>query len=99
MPSLRYRDHYISVFHLPDKSGKSSCIPCVEIRHKHDRALSARLMLNESFSTAHDASEHGFATGKQWVDQQSAHKRPVSALSEVLEPIRFRLKSWFASRA
>jgi hypothetical protein len=74
MPKVCYRDHYISVVHLPDKSGRSSCIACVEIRYKHDRAPSARLMLEESFSTADDASAHGFATGKQWVDQRWASR-------------------------
>ena len=39
MPSLRYGDYYISVFHTPDKSGNSSCIAFVEIRHQRDRGL------------------------------------------------------------
>ena len=64
MPALYYRNHYISVFQIPDKSGNSSCIACVEIRHKLEGSPSARLMLNGPFSTAHEASEHGFVMGK-----------------------------------
>jgi hypothetical protein len=52
MAVLRYNDHYISVFLTPDKSGNSSRIPFVEIRHKQDRGPVARLMLDEAFANA-----------------------------------------------
>jgi hypothetical protein len=97
VPNLRYKDYYISVFHLPDKSGKSSCIPCVEIRQERDQAPSARLMIDDSFGTTDDASLHGFAMGKQWVDVQSARKSRPSGPPGESEPLRFRLKSWLAS--
>ena len=103
MPNLRYNEYYISVFHLPDKSGNSSCIPFVEIRHKRDRGLEARLMLNEAFSTAYDANAHGFAMGKQWVDEQVAKRNPLTSAGVVTKApaesqfLRFRLKAWFAS--
>jgi hypothetical protein len=97
MPSLRYKDHYISVVELPDKSGKSSLILCVEIRHERDRVPPARLMLEQSASMVKDARAHGFATGKQWIDRQSADKSSVSALAGELPPVHLRLKSWLAS--
>src|SRR5262245_20618895 len=100
MPRLRYKDYYISVFHTPDKSGNLSCVPFVEIHHKRGRGLEVRLMLNEAFSTAFDASAHGFAMGKQWVDEQISQRNPVRSTkvarkTAVQSPIPFRFRSWF----
>ena len=64
MPNLRYRNYYISIFHLPDKSGDSSCIGCVEIRHKLNDSPAARVMLSDGFHTVHEPSDHGFEMGK-----------------------------------
>jgi hypothetical protein len=102
VPTLRYNDYYISVFHIPDKSGNSSCIPCVEMRHKRDQSPSARLTINEAFSSAQDASAHGFAMGKQWVDERVAQR--ISAQSGGIatkttgasQPLRLG-KSWLPS--
>ena len=91
MPSLRYKDHYISILHLPDKSGRSSCTLCVEIRSNRDHVLSTRLTLNQAFNTVQDATAEGVATGKRWVDQQAAH----SGFGSVT--VRTRLRSWFVS--
>ena len=74
MPSLRHKNHYISVVHLPDKSGKSACICCVEIRHEWEQVLSTRLMLDQGFDTEDNATEHGLAAGKRWVDERSGLK-------------------------
>ena len=68
MPSLRYRNAYISIFHIPDKSGNSSCIAYVEIRHKLEGSPSARLVLNGPFSDAHQAREHAFAMEKERIE-------------------------------
>lgn len=73
MPRLRYRNYYISVFHVPDKSGNSSCIPCLEIRHKLDHGPAARLTLSDAFGSAPEATEHGFAVGRRWVDDRLAN--------------------------
>jgi hypothetical protein len=97
MPSSYYKGHYISVIPLPDKSGTSSCISCVEIRYKRDRAPSVRLLLDESFSTTRAASARGLAKGKEWVDQRLAHKHTPSEASGEWMPIRLRVKSWLAS--
>ena len=103
MPSLRYGHYYISVFHTPDKSDNSSCVPFVEIRHKSAPSPEARLMLNDAFGSAYDASAHGFAMGKQWVDQRVTQIN-AGTLSEIetralakSPSMRFRLKSWLAS--
>ena len=77
MAVLRYHDHYISVFLTPDKSGKSSCIPFVEIRHKRDHSPVARLMLDEAFTTALDASTHGLEMGKKWIDERDAKRKSL----------------------
>ena len=74
MPSLRYRNAYISIFHIPDKSGNSSCIAYVEIRHKLEGSPSARLVLNGPFSDAHPAREHAFAMEKERIDDWLASK-------------------------
>jgi hypothetical protein len=103
MPSLRYNDYYISVFHTPDKSDNSSCVPFVEIRHKSAHSPEARLMLNDAFGSAYDASAHGFAMGKQWIDQRVTQINPATSSETATKaftkspPIRFRLKSWLAS--
>jgi hypothetical protein len=77
MAVLRYNDHYISVFLTPDKSGASSCIPFVEIRHKHDHGPMARLTPSEAFASELDASAYGFKMGKQWIDEKlAADKAP-----------------------
>ena len=98
MPSVRYKGHYISVVHLPDRSGKASCIPSVDIRYNRDRMLSARLMPEESFGSAEDATEYGFAVGKQWVDRQLEPKgsalEPSPGISAFLG---LRLRLWTAS--
>lgn len=67
-----YNGHYISVFLTPDKSGNSSCVPFVEIRHKGDQSPLARLMLEEAFGSADDANAHGLEVGKKWVDERNA---------------------------
>jgi hypothetical protein len=67
-----YKGHYISVFLTPDKSGNSSCVPFVEIRHNGDQGPLARLMLEEAFESAVEASAYGFKVGKQWVDERNA---------------------------
>jgi len=41
--TLRYNDHYFSVFHTADESGNSSYIPFVDIRHERDHLLAACL--------------------------------------------------------
>jgi len=41
--TLRYNDHYFSVFHTADESGNSSYIPFVDIRHERDHFLAACL--------------------------------------------------------
>ena len=104
MPGLYYRNHYISVFQIPDKSGNSSCIACVEIRHNLEGSPSARLMLNGPFSIAHEASEHGFVMGKRWVDDRLAVNEnsapPRRITPKACADSRFvnaRCKSWLAS--
>ena len=97
MPTLYYKGYYVSVIPLPDKSGASSCISCVEIRYKRDRTPSVRLLLDESFSTTKTANARGLAKGKQWVDQRLAHKHTRSGASGEWMPIRLRVKSWLAS--
>jgi hypothetical protein len=97
VPSLRYKNHYISVLHLPDKSGKSSCTLCVEIRSNRDHILSTRLTLNQSFSTSQDATAEGVATGKRWVDQQAAQSGSAAVTAGEPQRVRSRLRSWLAS--
>lgn len=92
MPKVRHRNHYISVIHLPDKSGKSTCVCCVEIRHEREQVLSTRLMLDRSFDTEQDATEHGFAAGKQWVDQRSGARNPESERAENSSFLRLRMR-------
>jgi len=67
MAVLRYNGYYVSVFHTPDRSGNSSCIPFVEISHKRDHGPATRLMLNEAFTTAQD----GAPTGLRWASNGS----------------------------
>jgi hypothetical protein len=83
MAVLRYHDHYISVVLTPDKSGNSSCIPVVEIRHKRDNAPVTRLVISEAFTSTRVAKARAFETGKKWVDERypkstilSRFKRP-----------------------
>jgi hypothetical protein len=71
MAVLRYSNHYISVFLTPDKSGNSSCILVVEIRHKRDHSPIARLVSGEAFATVEDASARGFELGRKWIDDRS----------------------------
>jgi hypothetical protein len=71
--------NYISVFHTPDKSDNSYCVPFVQIRHKSAHSPEARLMLNDAFDTACDASAHSFAVGKQWVDRRVTQINPATA--------------------
>lgn len=103
MAVLRYNGYYISVFHTPDRSGNSSCIPFVEIRHKRDHSPATRLMLNESFIIAQDASAHGFEMGKQWVDARVAKSNSpqsggvVATAAGELQPVRFGFKTWLTS--
>jgi len=103
MAVLRYDDYYISVFHTPDRSGNSSCIPFVEIRHKRDHSPTARLMLNEAFTTAQDASAHGFEMGKQCVDARVAKSNSpqsggvVTKAARELQPVPFGFKTWLVS--
>jgi hypothetical protein len=97
VPSLRYKNHYISVLHLPDKSGKSSCTVCVEIRPKRDHVLSTRLTINQSFSTAQDATAEGLATGKRWIDQHAAQRDSASVTAGEPQRVRSRFRSWLAS--
>jgi hypothetical protein len=103
MPNLRYKDHYISVFHMPDKVGGFSCTPCVEIRHKLDSSPTTRLVFEESFSTGHAATEHGFAHAKQWIDVNAAQKHPgvpVGVAPQTAgesQPVRVGFRAWLAS--
>jgi hypothetical protein len=103
MAVLGYNGHYISVFLTPDKSGNSSCIPFVEIRHKGDRGPLARLMLKEAFETADAASAHGLEMGKKWVDEQNTKNKlmqiggAVRKVTSKLKPGAFGFKSWLAS--
>ncbi len=103
MPNLRYRNYYISVFHMPDKSGNSSCIACVEIRHKVDDSPAARVMLSGGFHTAQEASEHGFELGKQWVDDRLSNRGKSAPTGQIATetggdpaPLRARFKGWIA---
>lgn len=102
MPQVRHKKHYISVLHLPDKSGESSCICCVEIRHEREQVLSTRLMLNQRFATEQDATERGFAVGKQWVDQRSgdnvSHSEPAEGAAFLRLCMRLSAASLFARR-
>lgn len=104
MAVLRYNDHYISVFLTPDKSGDSSCIPFVEIRHKRDSHPVARLVSGEAFTTAAEASAHGVDEGKKWIDDQIAERKPAARPSGVVtataitnQPLHLGFKSWLAS--
>lgn len=103
MAVLHYNGYYLSVFLTPDKSGNLSCIPFVEIRNKRSHDPAARLMLNEAFSTADEASAHGFDMGKQWVDERVAIRKPVQAGGVVTQadldsqPVRFGFKTWLTS--
>ena len=101
MPSLRYRDYYISVLHIPDKSGDSSCIACVEIRHKLHDSPAAKGMLSGALLVAHDVDKHGFTMGKQWVDDRIAKKsvssdRIETEAGDKLLPVRAGFKDWLA---
>ncbi len=103
MATQRYNDYYISVFHTPDNSGSSSCIPFVEIRHKRGHDPEARLMLNEAFSTARDANAHAFTMGKRWVDERIAKGNSVQLGAVATKtagespPVRSGFKSWLSS--
>jgi hypothetical protein len=92
MPRVRHKNHYISVIHLPDKSGKSACICCVEIRHEREQVFSTRLLLDQGFDTEQDATEYGFAAGKQWVDQRSERKKSHSEAVESSAFLRLRMR-------
>ena len=92
-----YNGHYISVFLTPDKSGNSSCVPFVEIRHKGDQGPLARLMLEEAFERADDANAHGFAMGKKWVDERSAGEIAGTKTTSKLKPGAVGFKSWLTS--
>lgn len=101
MSDLRYKDFYISVFHMPDRVGSFSCSPCVEIRHKRDSSPTIRLTFKESFSEGQAASEHGFARAKEWIDVNTPRKHtgagaaPQTAGESRLLRVRFR--AWLAS--
>jgi hypothetical protein len=103
MAVLRYNGYYISVFHTPDRSGNSSCIPFVEIRQKRDHGPGTRLMLSEAFSTAQDASAHGFEMGKHWIDARlTKSKSPesggiVAQVAHELQSIPLGFKTWLTS--
>ena len=95
-----YNGHYISVFLTPDKSGNSSCIPFVEIRHNGDQGPLARLMLEEAFERADDANAHGLAMGKKWVDERNSKTKAsgvggVASTSNLKPALGFR--SWLTS--
>ncbi len=103
MAVLRYSGYYISVFLTPDKSGHSSCIPFVEIRHKGDPGPLVRLMLKEAFETAVDANAHGLKMGKNWVDEEIAKNklmllgRAMTKVTSKLKPDSFSFKTWLTS--
>src|SRR5581483_3667390 len=74
MSNLRYRNYYISVFHVPDKSGNSSsCIFCFEICYKFDYELVVRLRFGVVFGGVWEVTEYGLAVGKRWVDDRLAN--------------------------
>jgi hypothetical protein len=92
MPGVRYKNHYISVVHLPDKSLESACTCYVEIRQEREQVLSTRLILGEGFKTEQDATERGFAVGKQWVDQRRGLKEAYSETAERSFFLRLRMR-------
>ena len=92
MPTVRHKNHYIYVIHLPDRSGNSCCICCVEIRHERQQVLSTRLMPDQSFATEQDATEHGFAVGKQWVDERWGLRESQSRSPEGSPILRIRMR-------
>jgi hypothetical protein len=79
MAILRYNDHYISVFLTPDKSGNSSCLAFVEIRHKQDRSPITRLVLEEAFANATEARVYGLKMGKKWIDERRAESKVLKS--------------------
>lgn len=102
MPILRYREYYISVFHVPDKSGDASCIASVEIRHKLDDQPTVRLRARLTRAMLSEANEQGFAMGKRWVDDQLSMKsgssgRIATEAHAKLFPMRVRPGDWLAS--
>lgn len=70
MAVLSYNNHYISVVLTPDKSGNSSCVPVVEIRHKRDKSPLTRLVISEAFTSTRNAKAYAFEIGKKWVDER-----------------------------
>lgn len=97
MSSLRYKDYYISVFHIPDKAGGFSCRPCVEIRHKLDTSPTTRLLFEESFAAGQAATTHGVEFAKQWIDaKKDPRARPQPAGES--QSIRVAFKAWIVSR-
>jgi hypothetical protein len=102
MPVLRYREHYISVIHIPDKSGDGSCIASVEIRHRLDDHPTVRLRARSTRALLSEANEQGFAIGKRWVDDHLTRKsgssdRVTTEANNSLFPVRARLGDWLAS--
>ena len=89
MPGVRYKNHYISVVHLPDKSLESACT-C--LRQEREQVSSTRLILGEGFKTEQDATERGFAVGKQWVDQRRGLKEAHSKTVERSFLLRLRMR-------
>lgn len=99
MSTLRYKDYYISILHLPDKSGRSSSIACVEVRHELDSVPTVRWMLDAASNNAGTHAQRA-AVAKQWIDRQSAHKDVAVAERGVASaPLRFWLKACFTSLA
>jgi hypothetical protein len=102
MPILRYRDYYISVLHVPDKSGDASCIACVEVRHKLDGHPTVRFQSRSTTAILSETNEQGFAMGKRWIDDHLSRKPGYSGLIATeapapLFPMRFRLGARLAS--
>ena len=64
----------------------------MEIRHEREQVLAARLILDQGFDTEQDATERGFAAGKQWVDQRSKVKPSDLEAIEGAAFLRLRMR-------
>ena len=90
MAVLLCRDRYISVLLAPDKSGNSSYIPIVEIRHKRDNNPAARLVSTEAFLRFTEARIHGLDMGKKWIDEQTPKPKSAVATGENEKEVQSR---------
>src|SRR5688572_13948643 len=97
MAVLLCRDRYISVLLAPDKSGNSSYIPIVEIRHKRDNNPAARLVSTGAFLRFTEARIHGLDMGKKWIDEQTPKPKSAVATGETRKRCKAEIPRSFSA--